>query len=65
LNLIIVLEPDVVTVGLPVVVPVYDEVGTDKIITPDPPAAFPEPEVFLAPPPPPVFAVPATATLPF
>jgi hypothetical protein len=34
----IVLEPLVVTVGEPVVVPEYDAVGTDKITTPEPPA---------------------------
>jgi hypothetical protein len=33
-----VFEPLVVIVGLPVVVPVYAEVGTDKITTPEPPA---------------------------
>ena len=37
-HLIIVLLPDVVTVGEPVVVPVYDEVGTDNITTPEAPA---------------------------
>jgi hypothetical protein len=37
-NLIIVLSPLVVTVGLPVVVPVYLVVGTDSITTPDEPA---------------------------
>jgi hypothetical protein len=34
----IVLLPDVVIVGLPVVVPGYELVGTDNITTPDPPA---------------------------
>jgi hypothetical protein len=33
----IVLEPEVVIVGLPVVVPEYLAVGTDNIITPEPP----------------------------
>jgi hypothetical protein len=59
-----VFEPLVVTVGLPVVMPVYFAVGTEIITTPEPPAAaaytsgllFPPP-----PPPPPVLAVPATA----
>jgi hypothetical protein len=37
-HLIIVLLPDVVTVGEPVVVFEYDAVGTDRIITPEPPA---------------------------
>jgi hypothetical protein len=32
------LLPDVVTVGEPVVVPVYDAVGTEIITTPEPPA---------------------------
>jgi hypothetical protein len=32
-----VLAPDVVTVGLPVVVPEYLVVGTDNITTPEPP----------------------------
>ena len=59
-NLIIVSVPEVVTVGLPVVVAEYPIVGTFKITTPDPPApptpcSGPE-----APPPPlPVFAVAA------
>ena len=58
--MIIVFDPLVVTVGEPVVVPVYLAVGTEIITTPDPPAA---PELGLpppAPPPPPVLAVPAT-----
>jgi hypothetical protein len=33
-----VLAPEVVTVGDPVVVPEYFEVGTDRITTPEPPA---------------------------
>jgi hypothetical protein len=64
-NFIIVFEPEVVTVGLPVVVPVYKELGTDKITTPEPPADDPDAEAPLPPPPPPVFAVPADATLLF
>ena len=36
-HLIIVLEPEVVIVGLPVVVPEYDVVGTERITTPEPP----------------------------
>ena len=70
-NLIIVLEPDVVIVGEPVVVPEYDAVGTEIITTPEPPAEesaaatfplYPPP-----PPPPPVLADPAVedVTLPF
>jgi hypothetical protein len=35
----IVFDPLVVTVGDPVVVPEYDEVGTDRITTPEPPDA--------------------------
>jgi hypothetical protein len=62
LNLIIVLEPDVVTVGDPVVIPEYAAVGTERITTPEPPEEdvptetpnVPPPP----PPPPPVFAVP-------
>jgi hypothetical protein len=34
----IVLDPLVVIVGLPVVVPEYDAVGTEIITTPEPPA---------------------------
>jgi hypothetical protein len=38
-----VLLPDVVTVGLPVVVPVYLAVGTEMMTTPEPPLPpFPE-----------------------
>jgi hypothetical protein len=37
LYFIIVSDPEVVTVGEPVVVLEYDAVGTDKIIVPDPP----------------------------
>ena len=44
--------PEVVTVGLPVVVPEYPIVGTFKITTPDPPFSA-------QPAPPPVFAVPS------
>jgi hypothetical protein len=36
-NLIIVFDPEVVIVGEPVVAPEYAEVGTERIITPDPP----------------------------
>jgi hypothetical protein len=43
-HLIIVLEPEVVTVGEPVTVPEYDPVGTDRITTPEPP----EPPPFIA-----------------
>ena len=47
-----------VTVGVPVVVPVYRAVGIDKITTPDPP----DPPVVVCqappPPPPPEFAPP-------
>ena len=57
-----VLLPDVVTVGLPVVVPVYLAVGIDRITTPEPPAA-PAAFPLLDPPPPPVFAVPAVPTV--
>jgi hypothetical protein len=42
-----VFEPLVVTVGEPVVVPVYRDVGIERITTPEPP-------VELAPAPPPV-----------
>jgi hypothetical protein len=67
-NLMIVLDPDVVIVGLPVVVPEYKIVGTDNIITPEPPAA-PAAEPALkpldAPPPPPVEYSPSVATLVF
>ena len=52
------LAPDVVTVGLPVVVPEYLVVGTDNITTPEPPAAVHPDVPFLPPLPPPVFAVP-------
>tara|TARA_R110002033_G_scaffold157581_1_gene193657 strand:+ start:568 stop:723 length:156 start_codon:yes stop_codon:yes gene_type:complete len=38
LNCIIVLDPDVETVGEPVVVPEYEAVGTLSITTPLPPA---------------------------
>jgi hypothetical protein len=54
-----VLLPDVVTVGEPVVIPEYLDVGIRIITTPEPPA---DAEVFgllPPPPPPPVFAVPA------
>ena len=59
-HLIIVLEPLVVTVGEPVVVPEYDAVGTDRITTPEPPVP---PKVPVAPgppappPPPPVLEI--------
>ena len=57
----IVLAPDVVTVGEPVVVPLYLVVGTDKITTPEPPIAEEQLALLPFPPaPPPVFAVPAT-----
>ena len=56
----IVFVPLVVTVGEPVVVPVYLAVGMDKITTPEPPAP---PVEFPAPPPPPVLAVPAFPAL--
>jgi hypothetical protein len=39
LNATIVLLPDVVTVGLPVVVPEYSPVFIERITTPEPPAA--------------------------
>jgi hypothetical protein len=59
LNFTTVFEPDVVTTGDPVVVPVYEAVGIRRITTPDPP--FPPVGVdvpFAPPPPPPVFTVP-------
>jgi hypothetical protein len=37
-NVRMVLVPDVVTVGEPVVVPVYSAVGKDNITTPEPPS---------------------------
>jgi hypothetical protein len=40
-QVIMVLEPEVVIVGEPVVVPEYLDVGTDKITTPEPPAPPP------------------------
>jgi hypothetical protein len=55
-NVIIVLEPEVVIVGLPVVVPVYFDVGIEIITTPEPPDPPPDPPP--PPPPPPVFAPP-------
>ena len=56
-----VLEPLVVIVGDPVVVPEYLAVGTDRITTPDPPfpEARPVPLPVTPPEPPPVLAVPA------
>ena len=62
-NVNIVLAPLVVTVGLPVVVPVYLAVGIDSITTPEPPL---KPETVLAPPepPPPLLATPLAALPP-
>ena len=60
-------DPDVVTVGEPVVVPEYNDVGTDNITTPEPPVppgkfpALPDPE---PPPPLPVFADPEAPAVP-
>ena len=54
--------PLVVTVGDPVVVPVYSEVKSLSITTPLPPAPDIAEPLFcppVPPPPPPVFAVPA------
>ena len=47
-----------VTVGEPVVVPEYRDVGIERMTTPEPPVEVPVSESFVAPPPPPVFAVP-------
>ena len=53
------------TVGEPVVVPEYLDVGIDKITTPEPPLApkypLPPDAAPAAPPPPPVLAPPAPA----
>ena len=51
-----VFAPLVVTVGVPVVTPVYEAVGIDKITTPEPP--FPPPLEPPPLPPLPVLAVP-------
>lgn len=53
-----VLEPLVVTTGDPVVTPVYCEVKSDKITTPEPPFPPVAGDPLAPPPPPPVFAVP-------
>ena len=61
LNIITVLLPKVVTVGLSPTVPEYLAVGTDSITTPEPPclpACAPVPPLS-PPPPPPVFVSPA------
>ena len=55
------------TVGLPVVVPVYHIDKTERMTTPEPPAApdgILNPSEPPPPPPPPVFAVPAVPVLP-
>ena len=60
MNFIIVSLPDVVTVGLPVVVPLYFAVSTLNITTPEPPsAASAQPYEPFPPPPPPVLTVPS------
>jgi hypothetical protein len=69
LNISIVSEPDVETVGDPDVVPVYFEVNILRITTPEPPGvavlkAPCEPVLDPAPPPPPpLLAVPGVAPL--
>jgi hypothetical protein len=60
-NLIIVLDPLVVMVGLPVVVPLYLDVGTERITTPEPPLAkLPDDD---PPAPPPKLVVPLVPLL--
>ena len=58
MNVKIVSEPSVVTVGDPDVVPEYTDVAILKITTPEPPFAPQAPDEPAPPPPPPVLAVP-------